>query len=119
MMALMACPTVRPLPVWRGIRRVVAMGVHLQNGKTACRSRPFCSLLVGLIADNRNLFHLSSNGSPLQSKDHIRCALKKALVLFPAYAAFAMLQANELLLHFSAAVRADFIAGTHGQSSSF
>lgn len=68
---------------------------------------------VRLIADNRNLFHLSSNGSPLQSKDHIRCALKKALVLFPAYAAFAMLQANELLLHFSAAVRADLITVSH------
>lgn len=71
------------------------------------------SSFIGLIADNRNLFYLSSNGSSFQSKDHIRGAFEKAFVLFPAHAAFAMLQAYELLLHLSAAVRADFITVSH------
>ena len=71
------------------------------------------SSFIGLIADNRNLFYLSSNGSSFQSKDHIRGAFEKAFVLFPAHAAFAMLQAYELLLHLSAAVRADLITVSH------
>ena len=46
----------------------------------------------------------------LQSKYHIRGAFKKALSLFPAHAAPAMLQADKLLLHFPAAVRTNLVA---------
>ena len=58
-------------------------------------------------------FFLLANGAPLQGENHIRRSFKKANVFFPAHAAFAMLQADKLLLHFPAAVRADLIALSH------
>ena len=52
------------------------------------------------VSDNRNLFHFPIDRFPLQCKNRIGAALKKADVLFPTHAAFAMLQSNELLLLF-------------------
>ena len=50
---------------------------------------------------------------PLQRKDRVWISFKIPHILFPAYAAFAMLQADELLFHLSSAVRADLIALSH------
>ena len=65
------------------------------------------------MSDSWNLFTLFPDCLPFQYKDHIRGAFKKSLVFFPAYAAFAMLQTDKLLFHFSAAVGADFIVLSH------
>lgn len=48
-----------------------------------------------------------------KTKDHIRCSFKESNALFPAHAAPAMLQTNELLFHFSPAYRANLIALSH------
>ena len=48
-----------------------------------------------------------------ETKDHIRRSFKESNVLFPAYPAPAMLQANELLFHFSPACRANPVALSH------
>lgn len=53
------------------------------------------------VSDNRSLFSLCIF---LQCKNHIRVPLKKTGTLLPTYPAFAMLQANKLLFHFSSAV---------------
>lgn len=75
------------------------------------------TLLIFLIleSNNRNLLDLFSNSPPLQSENHIRCTFKKTYIFFPAHTAFAMLQANKLLLHVSAAAWTYLIAGTHIQ----
>ena len=49
----------------------------------------------------------------LQCKDHTGVPLKKTGTFFPAYTAFTMLQADELLPHFSSAVWTYFIAFSH------
>ena len=93
------------------------MSLFIQSDiiKAACICRPpllmvFCSVFA---PDHRNLFYLFALRPPFQSKHHVAGALKKSDVLFPAHAAFAMLQAYELLLHLSAAVRADLITVSH------
>ena len=53
----------------------------------------------------------------LETEYHIRGALKKSQVFFPAHTASAVLQADKLLSHFSAASGADFIASPHGAIS--
>lgn len=50
---------------------------------------------------------------PLQRKDRVWISFKIPHILFPAYAAFAMLQANKLLFHFSATAWADFVVSPH------
>lgn len=49
------------------------------------------------------MIDLLASALTLQSKNHIWRPFKEADVLFPAHAAFAVLQTNELLLHLSAA----------------
>ena len=70
----------------------------------------FCSVFA---PDHGNLFYLFAHRPPFQSKHHVAGALKKSDVLFPAHAAFTVLQADELLFHFPAADRADFVAGSN------
>jgi hypothetical protein len=65
------------------------------------------------LPNHRKLLYLFANGHTPQSKHHVRGALKKSDVLFPAHPAFAMLQNNKLLLHFSAAVDANTITVSH------
>lgn len=74
----------------------------------------FCSVFA---PDHGNLFYLFPHSPPFQSKHHVAGALKKSDVLFPAYAAFTVLQADELLLHFPAADRADLVAGSHAATA--
>jgi len=67
---------------------------------------------------NRNLFRPYAvftflGNLALQGKDHIICSLKVAYILFPAHAAFTMLQSDKLLLHFVAAIRAYLIVFAH------
>ncbi len=62
------------------------------------------------VADHRTLLDFLSDLPPFQGKYHVTGPLKKALALFPAHAAFAMLQANKLLLHFLAAVWTNLVA---------
>lgn len=50
---------------------------------------------------------------PLQRKDRVWISFKIPHILFPAYAAFAMLQADKLLFHFSATAWAEFVASSH------
>ena len=50
-------------------------------------------------ADNRLLLGLSIHMVTFQTENYVAGTLKKADVPFPTHAAFAMLQANELLLH--------------------
>lgn len=68
-------------------------------------ARHFC-----LVLDDRNLLPLIPHPAPLQGEHHIRGADKVALVLFPADAAFAVTQADKLLLHAPAAVWTPFLA---------
>ena len=74
----------------------------------------FCSVFA---PDHGTLFYLFPHSPPFQSKYHVAGALKKSDVLFPAYAAFTVLQADELLLHFPAADRADLVAGSHAATA--
>ena len=57
------------------------------------------------MADNRMLFDFFSGLSALQCEHHIIRTLKEAPALLPAHAAFAVLQPDKLLFHFSTAVR--------------
>ena len=66
-----------------------------------------------LIAYHWKLLDLTSNLFPFQRKHHIRGAFKEANIAPPACAAFAVEQTNELLLHFTSAVRTDPFAGSH------
>ena len=68
----------------------------------------FCSAYDGHLLD------LFAYGLTLQGKNHIRFPLEETNVLFPTRTAFAVLQANELLFHLSAAVGTDLVAFTHG-----
>ena len=70
-------------------------------------------ILFIFIPDDRKLFYPFSDFSVFQRKNHIRCSFKESDVTFPAYAALAILQADKLLLHFSPAGRAGFIALSH------
>ena len=63
--------------------------------------------------DNRKLFDFVSDFLALQAENHIAGAFKKSGVLFPAHAAFAVLQADKLLFHFPATAGAGFVAGSH------
>ena len=91
-MSLIACPTVRPLPVCRGIRRVVAIECSPPNrAKRPAEADRFLLLFIGFEAYNRELFCLFSYFPAFQSKNHIGSSLKISLVLFPAYTTFAML----------------------------
>ena len=81
--------------------------------KAAYRSRPQCSLFFCVFPDYGNLFYVLANGNSFQCEYHIRCPLEESYILFPAHAAFAMLQTRKLLFHLPAAVGANFIAGTH------
>ena len=63
--------------------------------------------------DNRKLFDFASGFPALQAENHIAGAFKKSGVLFPAHAAFAVLQADKLLFHFPATAGAGFVAGSH------
>lgn len=68
----------------------------------------FCSAYDGHLLD------LFAYGLTLQGINHIRFPLEETNVLFPTCTAFAVLQANELLFHLSAAVGTDLVAFTHG-----
>ena len=68
----------------------------------------FCSAYDGHLLD------LFAYGLTLQGRNHIRFTLEETNALFPARTAFAVLQANELLFHLSAAVGTDLVAFTHG-----
>ena len=72
---------------------------------------------IFLKAYYRALFDLPFDYFPLKVEYHIRGALKKSPVFFPAHAAPAMLQADKQLFHFSAASRTDFIVFPHGAIS--
>ena len=74
------------------------------------RRKPLRLSLIIFVADHRALFDLPANLPSLQSKYHIAGSLKESIAPFPAYVAPAMLQSNELLFHFPAAVGADFVA---------
>ena len=84
---------------------------------TRCRKVALCSreqnLKVILEAYNRALFDFPFDHFPLEAEYHIRGALKKSPVFFPAHAASAVLQSDKLLFHFPAASGADFIAFSH------
>lgn len=97
------------------------MSLFIQSDiiKAACICRPpllmvFCSVFA---PDHGNLFYLFPHSPPFQSKHHVAGALKKSDVLFPAHAAFTVLQADELLFHFPAADRADLVAGSHAATA--
>jgi hypothetical protein len=64
-------------------------------------------------ANDGNLLDFFADGSAFQRENHIRRPFKIAAVPFPAHPAPAMLQARKLLFHFSATIRAGFIAGPH------
>ena len=66
---------------------------------------------------HKALFDFPFNYFPLKAEYHIRGALKKSPVFFSAHTASAVLQADKLLFHFSAASGADFIASSHGAIS--
>ncbi len=66
--------------------------------------------LLITIADHRTLFDFLSDLPPLQSKHHIAGTFKEPFALHPAHTAFAMLQSNKLLFHFTSAVWADLVA---------
>lgn len=68
-------------------------------------ARYFC-----LVPYDRNLLPLIPHPAPFQGEHHIRGADKVALVLFPADAAFAVTQADKLLLHAPTAVWTPFLA---------
>lgn len=68
----------------------------------------FCSAYDGHLLD------LFAYERTLQGINHIRFPLEETNVLFPTRTAFAVLQANELLFHLSAAVGTDLVAFTHG-----
>jgi len=72
-----------------------------------------CPLSLSAIPDNRDLLRFAAVGPALQRKNHVPRAFKVADVLFPTDTATAVLEPNELLLHFLAAVRTDFIALPH------
>ena len=52
-----------------------------------------------------------------ESKYHIRAPLKKADIPLPAHTAFAVLQADELLLHATPASGTDYVAFSHSIAS--
>ena len=85
-------------------------GLHLQAAFVD-------GILFSLCAGSREPVLPFSHCPPFQSKHHVAGALKKSDVLFPAYAAFTVLQADELLLHFPAADRADPVAGPHATTA--
>ena len=64
----------------------------------------------------RQLFYLAANRFAFKHKDHIWSAFKESYITPPACAAFAVEQTNELLLHFSSAVRTNSLAGSHSPS---
>ena len=66
---------------------------------------------------HRALFDFSFAYFPLKAEYHIRGTLKKSPVFFPTHTTSAVLQADKLLFHFSAASGADFIASPHGAIS--
>lgn len=61
----------------------------------------------------RQLLDFVSDFFAFQREHHVWSAFKESYITPPAYAAFAMEQANELLLHFTSAVRTDPFAGSH------
>ena len=71
------------------------------------------NLKVILEAYNRALFHFPFDHFPLEAEYHIWGALKKSPVFVPAHAASAVLQSDELLFHFPATIRTDFVVSTH------
>lgn len=67
----------------------------------------FCSAYDGHLLD------LFAYELTLQGINHIRFPLEETNVLFPTRTAFAVLQANELLFHLSAAAWTNFVAIAH------
>ena len=59
------------------------------------------------VSDNRNLFHLLAGLPSFQCKHHIWSSFKIVDISFPTKPAFAMAQADKLLLHLPAAIWAD------------
>ena len=68
---------------------------------------PSISLNRLSVSDNRNLFHLLACLSSFQCKHHIWSPFKKADISFPAEPAFAVAQADKLLLHLPTTIGAD------------
>ena len=73
----------------------------------------YLQFIILFLPDNRVL---SAICIFLQCKDHIGIPLKKAGTFLPAYPAFTVLQADELLPHLSSAVWAYFITFSHWQT---
>ena len=66
-----------------------------------------------LVPYYRQLLYLAANLFVIKYKNHIWSTFKKSYITPPACAAFAVEQTNELLLHFTSAVRTDPLAGSH------
>ena len=80
---------------------------HCFRSITALTLFPIFNLPV---PDHRTLFRLFPYFPAFQSKDHIPGTLKISYILLPAHAAFTVLQADKLLFHLPAAVRAYLFA---------
>lgn len=85
-------------------------GLHLQaafvNG-----------ILFSLCAGSREPVLPFCPPSAVPEQTPCRWCAQKSDVLFPAHAAFTVLQADELLFHFPAADRADLVAGSHAATA--
>ena len=99
-------------------------GVHQQassgnvDSQMTCLHTPRSRCLLYVVgefstADNRLLLGLSIHMVTFQTENYVAGTLKKADVPFPTHAAFAMLQANELLLHLTPAARTELIGFAH------
>ena len=71
--------------------------------RTPSSRRSLCIIEELFAADNRPLLEIAIYMATLQTENHIAGALEKANILLPAHAAFAVLQADKLLLHFAPA----------------
>ena len=93
------------------MHRIVAPAV-VRRTSHHCQEAPSSipCLSAILIADHRALLDFFPDPAPLQSEHHLSRTFKETLAFFPAHAASAMLQADELLIHFPAAIRADLVA---------
>ena len=114
--------------VWKGFGKlptsIFARGRKDTEQKTRLGTRSHCLhtprsrcllYVVGEFstADNRLLLGLSIHMVTFQTENYVTGTLKKANVPFPTHAAFAMLQANELLLHLTPAARTELIGFAH------
>ena len=116
--------------VWKGFGKlptsIFARGRKDTEQKTRLGTRSHCLhtprsrcllYVVGEFstADNRLLLGLSIHMVTFQTENYVAGTLKKADVPFPTHAAFAMLQANELLLHLTPAARTELIGFAHAR----